>query len=62
MLAADVLYEKRNVTMLLELLPQLTREVWLADPGREFAERFWAEAARDWTVRRIGRVHRMRRR
>jgi predicted nicotinamide N-methyase len=61
-LAADVLYERRNVSMLLDLLPRLSREVWLADPGREFAELFWAEAARDWTVKRIGRVHRMRRR
>ena len=36
-LAADVLYEQRNVAVLLWLLPRLvdtTGEVWLADPGR----------------------------
>jgi predicted nicotinamide N-methyase len=36
-LAADVLYEQRNVPVLLWLLPRLvgaTGEVWLADPGR----------------------------
>ena len=33
-LASDVLYERRNADLLLELLPRLTREVWLADPGR----------------------------
>jgi predicted nicotinamide N-methyase len=36
-LAADVLYEQRNVPVLLWLLPRLVQasgEVWLADPGR----------------------------
>jgi len=36
-LAADVLYESRNVPVLLDLLPRLVGpggEVWLADPGR----------------------------
>jgi predicted nicotinamide N-methyase len=36
-LAADVLYEQRNIPVLLWLLPRLvqtTGEVWLADPGR----------------------------
>ena len=33
-LASDVLYERRNADLLLELLPRLTGEVWLADPGR----------------------------
>jgi predicted nicotinamide N-methyase len=36
-LAADVLYERRNVAPLLDLLPQLLGdrgELWLADPGR----------------------------
>ncbi len=33
-LAADVLYERRNVPLLLELLPRLGGEVWLADPNR----------------------------
>jgi predicted nicotinamide N-methyase len=42
-LAADVLYEARNVDALLELLPRLVRasgEVLIADPGRRPAERF----------------------
>ena len=33
-LASDVLYEARNGDVLLELLPRLGPEVWLADPGR----------------------------
>jgi predicted nicotinamide N-methyase len=33
-IAADVLYERRNVTPLTELLTALDTEVWLADPGR----------------------------
>ncbi|HEX8104613.1 MAG TPA: methyltransferase domain-containing protein [Solirubrobacteraceae bacterium] len=37
-LAADVLYERRNVPLLLDLLPRLVApgrgEIWLADPGR----------------------------
>ena len=68
-LAADVLYEDRNVAALLDLLPALGREVWLADPGRVTAGRFFADAARDWEVRAVGHpaipngaVHRMRRR
>ncbi len=33
-LAADVLYERRNVALLLDLLPRLAEETWLADPNR----------------------------
>jgi predicted nicotinamide N-methyase len=33
-IAADVLYERRNVTPLTELLDALDCEVWLSDPGR----------------------------
>jgi len=33
-LAADVLYEPRHVDVLLDLLPRLGRETWLADPNR----------------------------
>lgn len=33
-IAADVLYERRNVMPLTELLVTLDTEVWLADPGR----------------------------
>ena len=44
-LAADLLYEQRNVPVLLWLLPRLiaaTGEVWLADPGRPMLARFLA--------------------
>lgn len=44
-LAADVLYERRNVTPLLDLLPRLVAdggEIWLADPGRAIADTFLA--------------------
>ena len=40
-LAADVLYEQRNVVQLLDLLPRLvdgSGEIWIADPGRRPAE------------------------
>jgi predicted nicotinamide N-methyase len=43
--AADVLYEPRNVPELLWLLPRLvddTGAVWLADPGRSMLNRFLA--------------------
>jgi predicted nicotinamide N-methyase len=68
-IAADVLYEERNTAALLDLLPDLGREVWLADPGRATAGRFFADAARDWDIRGTshpaipdGAVHRLRRR
>jgi len=71
-LASDVLYEARNVELLLELLPRLvdhTGLVLLADPGRVPAERFLAAAGdAGWSIRsvaspRAGRVliHRLRR-
>jgi len=45
-LAADVLYERRNVDELLALLPQLeAREVLVADPGRPHAKGFFERAA-----------------
>jgi predicted nicotinamide N-methyase len=37
-LAADVLYERRNVAPLRDLLEQVACEAWLADPGRAPAE------------------------
>lgn len=49
-LAADVLYEERNVDALLDLLPRLGADVWLADPGRKPAERFLAAAAARWRI------------
>jgi hypothetical protein len=36
-LAADVLYERGSVGLLLSLLPRLAPEAWLADPGRPAA-------------------------
>jgi predicted nicotinamide N-methyase len=72
-LAADVLYEARNVDALLELLPRLVHasgEVLLADPGRRPAERFlhatatnasgWRrQSTRDASLRQVT-VHRLR--
>ena len=49
-LAADVLYERRNVSLMLSLLPALAGEVWLADPGRSFTEAFLDQAPRLWAV------------
>ena len=50
-LAADVLYEQRNVDDLVALLPRLTREVWLADPGRRLLPEFAERMAEAWDVR-----------
>jgi predicted nicotinamide N-methyase len=71
-LASDVLYERRNVELLLDLLPRLVDEnglVLLADPGRVPAERFLAAAPEHgWTVRSVASpraervlIHRLRR-
>jgi predicted nicotinamide N-methyase len=74
-LAADVLYEPRNVDQLLELLPRLVGEageVWIADPGRRPAKRFLsatADPASGWLRRSTPdasfprvTLHRLRRR
>jgi predicted nicotinamide N-methyase len=56
-LAADVLYERRNGDLLLALLPQLVGadgEVLLADPGRPHAGPFLGAAERDWRVEPLG--------
>jgi predicted nicotinamide N-methyase len=70
-IASDVLYERRNVTQLLELLPLLvneTGEVLIADPQRTLAERFLERAGDDWQVRTTRstrsertRIHHLRR-
>jgi predicted nicotinamide N-methyase len=44
-LGADVLYERRNVDQLLDLLPRLGGEVLIAEPGRPPAKRFFADVA-----------------
>jgi predicted nicotinamide N-methyase len=52
-LASDVLYERRNVQLLLDLLPRLVDErgeVLLADPGRPAAGAFLELAAREWEI------------
>jgi predicted nicotinamide N-methyase len=70
-IAADVLYEPRNVEQLLALLPQLvgrSGRVLIADPGRRPAEDFLERArAGRWHVRSTGsprservRIHRLR--
>ena len=63
-LAADVLYKRASVALLLSLLPRLAPEAWLADPGRPAAEAFVEEARRRWRVetrvRGIVRIHRLR--
>jgi predicted nicotinamide N-methyase len=53
-LAADVLYERRNVEQLLAVLPRLVDdgEVLLADPGRPHAKSFLEQAAGGWQVER----------
>ena len=58
-LAADVLYERRNVEPLLELLPQLVTaggEALIADPGRPAAKEFFAAARKGWTVSALSGV------
>lgn len=63
-LAADVLYERRNLPLLLELLPALTGErgeIWLADPDRALADEFLAAAADGgWKIATIARSERPR--
>jgi predicted nicotinamide N-methyase len=69
-LASDVLYERRDVAPLLELLPRLLGahgEAWIADPGRPPAEPFLERAAEQFDVRTTradeipqGGVHRLR--
>jgi predicted nicotinamide N-methyase len=39
-LAADLLYERRNLAVLADLLPRLGGEVLLSDPGRPLLEEF----------------------
>ena len=55
-LAADVLYERRNVDELLPLLPRLGTDVLLADPGRPHAKTFFERAEEDWQIEPRGQV------
>jgi predicted nicotinamide N-methyase len=61
-LAADVLYERRNVDELLALLPQLGTDVVLADPGRPHAKTFFERAAQTWSIDESGTIRTLRRR
>jgi predicted nicotinamide N-methyase len=62
-LAADVLYERAAVALLLSLLPRLAPAAWLADPGRPAADAFIEQARRRWRletrVRGVVRLHRL---
>jgi predicted nicotinamide N-methyase len=66
-LGADLLYERRNVDQLVELLPCLARDVLLAEPGRPFESTFLERVAQDWRNESIPaatgrvRIHRLRR-
>jgi predicted nicotinamide N-methyase len=61
-LCSDVLYEPRNVDALLDLLPRITPEVLLGEPGRSTAGRFFQLAEDDWNIGREGEVSVLRRR
>jgi predicted nicotinamide N-methyase len=62
-LGADILYERASVAALLELLPRLAPEAWIADPSRPAADAFLEQAERRWRletrVRGVVRVHRL---
>src|SRR4051794_26779251 len=47
-LAADVIYERRNVGVLADLLPRLGGEVLFADPGRPALDEFLARVGTLW--------------
>jgi predicted nicotinamide N-methyase len=49
-LAADVLYERRHVEPLLQLLPRLAPEVLLADPGRQPLDDFLEGTSEQWSA------------
>jgi predicted nicotinamide N-methyase len=71
-LGSDVLYERRNVELLLDLVPRLVGdrgEAWIADPGRPPAQLFLDTIARTFDRRSTVApdfpsvtVHRLRRR
>ena len=56
-LAADVLYERRNLDELLALLPRLAAAVLLAEPGRPHAQAFFDRAAAAWKIEQSGTVY-----
>jgi hypothetical protein len=56
-------YERASVARLVSLLPRLTPEAWLADPGRPAAAAFLEQAQRRWPlesrVRGVVSIHRL---
>jgi len=58
-LASDVLYERRSVQPLLDLLPLLAPEVLLVDPGRPALGEFLERAAEHWRIETKGRLYRL---
>ena len=62
-LAADVLYERASIPLLLSLLPRLAPEAWLADPGRPAGVAFLEQAGSQWSIetrdRDVVLVHRL---
>jgi predicted nicotinamide N-methyase len=60
-LASDVLYERRDVRPLLDLLPRLGPEVLLADPGRPALRAFLDGARPTWRIETEGSVRRLTR-
>jgi predicted nicotinamide N-methyase len=63
-IGADVLYERQSVAALLELLPGLAPEAWIAEPGRPAGEAFLDQAEQRWEVetstRGVISVHQLR--
>jgi predicted nicotinamide N-methyase len=52
-LAADVLYERRNVEPLLDLLPRLAPEALLALAGRPYEAEFVRLASQNWRIAEV---------
>jgi predicted nicotinamide N-methyase len=52
-IAADVLYEQRNVEPLLELLPKLAPTVLLAEPGRPAGNEFLRRGRELWEIEEV---------
>jgi hypothetical protein len=57
-----VLYQRESVALLLDLLPRLGGEVWLADPGRPGGRPFLEQVQARWgvttTVSGVVEIHR----
>ncbi len=63
-IGSDLLYERRNGPLLLDLLPRLVEagEVLLAEPGRPAAAAFFEAAGSSWSIVPLAeRVYRLRR-